>query len=63
MESEPVADRFVGIDVSKSWVDVYMRPDGAVWRCATDEPGLAELVRRLRPLAAQLIIMEASGRY
>jgi hypothetical protein len=31
----PVADRFVGIDVSKSWVDVHIRPEGIRWRCDT----------------------------
>ncbi len=63
MESTPAADRFVGIAVSKSWVDVHVRPAGAAFRCATDEPGLAELVRRLRPLLPQLIVREASGGY
>lgn len=63
MESAVVADRFVGIDVSKSWVDVYVRPDGTAFRCATDADGLAELVRRLRPLAPPLVVMEASGGY
>lgn len=63
MESTPASDRVVGIDVSKSWVDVHIRPGGVALRCATDEPGLAELVRRVRPLAPQLIVMEASGGY
>jgi transposase len=63
MESMPVADRFVGIDVSKSWVDVYVRPDGAGFRSVTDSEGLAELVRRLRPLSPVLVVMEASGGY
>lgn len=63
MESKSAADRFVGIDVSKSWVDVHVRPDGLAFRCNTDSEGLAELVRRLRPLAPSLIVMEASGGY
>ena len=63
MESMPAADRFVGIDVSKSWVDVHLRPDGTSFRCNTDGEGLVELVRRLRPLAPRLIVMEASGGY
>ena len=25
---------FVGIDVSKDWVDVAVRPTGEAWRCA-----------------------------
>jgi transposase len=63
MESKSVADRFVGIDVSKSWVDVHVRPDGAAFRCGTDGAGLDELVRRLRPQAPALVVMEASGGY
>ena len=63
MESMPAADRFVGIDVSKSWVDVHIRPDGTAFRCNTDGEGLAELVRRLHPVAPRLVVMEASGGY
>jgi transposase len=63
MESTPAADRFVGIDVSKSWVDVHVRPAGSAFRCPIDSEGLAELARRLRPLAPRLIVMEASGGY
>jgi transposase len=63
MESKPAAERFVGIDVSKLWVDVYVRPDGIAFRCATEAPGLSELVQRLRPLAPLVIVMEASGGY
>lgn len=63
MESKPVADRFVGIDISKSWVDVHVRPDGTAFRCGTDAEGLNDLVRRLKPLAPTLVVMEASGGY
>lgn len=63
MEREPAADPFVGIDVSKSWVDVHVRPDNTAFRCATDSEGLAELVRRVQPLLPRLVVMEASGCY
>jgi transposase len=63
MEKKPAADRFVGIDVSKSWVDVHVRPEGTAFRCTTDGEGLAELVRRVRPLAPRLIVLEARGGY
>lgn len=63
MESTLAADRFVGIDVSKSWVDVHVRPDGTACRCLTDGAGLTELVRRLQPLSPVLVVMEASGGY
>jgi transposase len=63
MECKPVADRFVGIDVSKSWVDVHVRPDGTAFRYGTDADGLSELVKRLTPLKPTLVVMEASGGY
>lgn len=63
MESKPATDRFVGIDVSKSWVDVHVRPDGTAFRCGTDGAGLIDLVRRLQPLSPVLVVMEASGGY
>jgi len=63
VESKSETDRFVGIDVSKSWVDVHVRPDRSAFRCGTDGDGLAELTRRLCPLSPRLIVMEASGGY
>jgi transposase len=52
---------FVGIDVSKAALDVALRPQGAPWRCANDEAGIADLVGHLRPLSPQVIVLEATG--
>jgi len=52
---------FAGIDVSKTALDVALRPDGALWRCANDEAGIAELVGRLQALQPRLIVLEATG--
>jgi transposase len=52
---------FVGIDVSKAALDVAVRPQGAAWRCANDEAGIADLVGRLRPLGPEVIVLEATG--
>jgi transposase len=54
---------FVGIDVSKATLDVAIRPDGASFRLNNDPAGLAELVRRLTPLAPALVVLEATGGY
>lgn len=51
----------VGIDVSKTWLDVALYPNGAPWRSANDEAGITEVVGRLQPLAPQLIVLEATG--
>jgi len=53
---------FVGIDVSQDCLDVAVAPSGDAWQVTNDEPGLAELVERLKDLAPQLIVLEATGR-
>lgn len=54
-------DRFVGIGVSKAWLDVAGRPDPAPRRVANDPDGVALLVADLRALAPTLIVLEATG--
>ncbi len=54
---------FVGIDVSKETLDVAVRPSGERWRTTNDERGITELVSRLRPMGATLVVMEATGGY
>jgi transposase len=60
-ENAAAAAIFVGIDVSKATLDVALRPSGEHWGSPNDEPGIAELVGRLRPLGPQLIVLEATG--
>jgi transposase len=62
----PAADEFVGIDVSKARLDVFIdRPGTAGLRLAFDNTpeGVAALVAALRPLAVRLAVIEATGRY
>lgn len=59
----PMADAYVGIDVSKAQLDVAVRPSGEVWKCANDEAGFVGLIEKLRPLAPKLVVMEATGGY
>ncbi len=56
-------EAFVGIDVSKAWLDVAFLPDGKTLRLANDKTGWAELVRYLRRHPAAAIGLEASGGY
>ena len=53
----------VGIDVSKDRLDVHVWPDGTAFVVARDGKGLADLVERLRPLAPDLVAVEATGGY
>ncbi len=45
--SETAKDVFVGIDVSKEWGDIAVRPTGMAWRAAQDEAGINALVPQL----------------
>ena len=51
---------FVGIDVSKEWFDVAVRPGSECWR---GEAGVDTLTHRLQKMRPSLVIMEASGGY
>lgn len=52
----------VGIDVSKATLDVATTAQEQ-WSCPNDEQGIEALVSKLRALAAQRIVLEASGGY
>ena len=54
---------FIGIDVSKEWVDVAVRPTGEAWRVNQDQEGMEALVLRLQAMSPQCIVMEATGGY
>jgi transposase len=56
-------EAFVGIDVSKVRLDVAVLPSGEMFEVANDPGGWDELIRRLRPLGAAAIGLEASGGY
>jgi transposase len=53
--------RYVGVDVSKDRLDVYVLPEGAAFGVARDGKGLAELVERLSALQPERIAVEATG--
>ena len=52
---------FVGIDVSKSHLDVFTLPDGEIFRVSNDRRGLWELLSRLSCYDEALVVMEATG--
>lgn len=52
---------YVGIDVSKQWIDIHVLPGGASWRSGRDEASLQELSARLHDLRAALVVLEATG--
>jgi len=52
----------VGIDVSKTHLDVAARPGGR-FRVSNDPAGIADLVDRVRGIGPALVVMEATGGY
>jgi transposase len=53
----------VGIDVSKSHLDLAVHQTGAAWSCPNDQSGCAALVSQLKELKPTRIVMEATGGY
>ena len=55
---------WIGIDVSKRWLDIHLRPTEKAWRISNDAVGLARLSTQLPPVAeVALIVIEATGGY
>ena len=53
---------FVGIYVSKNVLDVHVLPAGEHWQVSNDQTGCAQLIERLKPLGAMvLVVMEATN--
>lgn len=54
---------YVGIDVCKDWLDIYLHPLGQNVRLANAAGGLKALKRQLGSLTVVRIVMEATGKY
>ncbi len=52
-----------GVDVSKDWLDVHVRPAGVTGRFGNDAAGIAELAAWCGRHGVELVAMEASGGY
>ena len=52
---------YVGIDVSKSRLDVGIRPSGNGWSLAYDDAGIRDLASRLQSLGPAAVLLEATG--
>jgi len=63
MGVEECMGEFIGIDVSKSVLDVAAHGSGARLQAENDEQGLKQLAEKLLELAPELVVMEASGGY
>lgn len=52
---------FVGIDVSKGWLDVAVHEQKEVWRVSNDDAGIQALLKKLKKLKPRLIVLEPTG--
>jgi transposase len=55
-----MSDLYVGIDVSKRWLDVAAPPQ-PVFRVDNDDSGIAVLVEKMKQLSPKLVVLEATG--
>ena len=52
---------FVGIDVSKDCLEVYVRPSGKGWKVPNTPQGRTMLVKRLAAFSPELVVLESTG--
>ncbi len=53
--------QWVGIDVSKANLDVYLRPSAQQFQVNNQASGIIELIQQLQALKIQQVILEATG--
>lgn len=61
-EAKAEAAVYVGIDVSKAWLDIYLHPIGHAFRVPNSKEGLRSLNRELTGHPPALIVLEATGK-
>ena len=54
-------EHFIGIDISKDYLDIADSTTQNTWRISNDETGIANLTKRLSTSAPTLIVLEATG--
>lgn len=59
--NETIVEKFVGIDVSKSTLDVCIEPLGQTLHVTYDGAGTHQIIERLKEISPTLIVMEATG--
>jgi transposase len=53
--------QWVGIDISKANLDVYLRPLGKTFQMANKETAISGLIKELQTYSLNLIVLEATG--
>jgi len=63
VERSTEAKIYVGIDVSKAWLDVALTPTNTWFRVANNRKGHKALVKKLNGLHVEAIVVEATGKH
>lgn len=58
---EKKAEIFVGIDVSKAWLDIAIHEQAGMLRVSNDHKGIAKLVNKMRELQPSRVVVEPTG--
>lgn len=59
--SKPNCEIYIGIDVSKNKLDVYILEHDKYFQFSQTETGLSELVETIKPFNTALVVLEATG--
>lgn len=54
---------YIGIDICKAWMDIFIYPSGREYHIANTKAGHKQLAVKLKKLSVTLIVMEATGKY
>lgn len=54
---------YVGVDVCKEWLDIHVLPQAESRRLSNDKSGIRQFKRMLAILRAELVVMEATGKF
>ena len=57
------ANVYIGIDVAKGWLDVFVRPTGQRWHIANEATAIQALAGQLQELTPTLVVLESTGGY
>src|SRR4026207_598061 len=60
---EGIMKRYIGIDVSKDRLDVAVHDSAQCFSCDNTEAAVEALVKQMKELEPELIVMEATGGY
>lgn len=63
MNQDSPSECFVGIDVSKQHLDIYLRPLDRSLQVGNDPDGIQSLLTQLQPYPIGLVVLEATGGY